>query len=562
MRYPIPILILAMTGLIGCGAACSRMHSPEPIWLAGISDYQELDAHLLTSRKQILVADNVLSVYRMASVEIVVNESGNVVTARMQPTPPDLKLQADVARKLQSDATSEALSWKFKPFIRNGKPAAIRCYCGIQLLRSEDLPTIHVPFPNIQNWNSLRITLERTSCFGTCPQYTVEIHGDGLVLFTGMRGVILQSKHRNSISRGNLSNLVVAIQKADYFSLKGEYRANVSDNPTYTTSISFDDQKKSITDYDGRSVGMPHVVTELEDMIDQVSGTERWIKGNLETVPSLKSEGWDFKSRQAAETLVFAAGISTLDVIRDLIHAGNALNGTVNGAGAIARAVSRGKYDNVILLAQSGAPNFDQKYKNAALVGVSRNGRIDQIRTVLGFGADPRARDSSGTPALSAAVESGIVEAVAEILKYQLNANVPDSIGATPLHYAATCKNDGVSQTDYAQIVRVLIKAGADPNIPDESGNTALHKLQNRPQSENVARELLQSGANLNARNKDGRTPIMFTSDERVIRLLVQAGADVSIRDKEGRTVMDRAREMGDKAKIEALRAKRHTPTK
>ena len=40
-------------------------------------------------------------------------------------------------------------------------------------------------FPKIANWNSLVITHEHLGCFGSCPTYRLEIHGDGTVLYNG-----------------------------------------------------------------------------------------------------------------------------------------------------------------------------------------------------------------------------------------------------------------------------------------------------------------------------------------------------------------------------------------
>ena len=50
-------------------------------------------------------------------------------------------------------------------------------------------PAQKVPFPAIKNWNSLRIQLQRTACYGWCPAYSVEISGDGTVLYFGERFV-------------------------------------------------------------------------------------------------------------------------------------------------------------------------------------------------------------------------------------------------------------------------------------------------------------------------------------------------------------------------------------
>lgn len=135
----------------------------------------------------------------------------------------------------------------------------------------------HVPFPEIHDWNSLRITLSRGACYGTCPIYEIAIHGDGTVLYEGKAYVETQGKKNAKISHAALVQLVDAFRKADYFSLADKYVSGVTDHPRYVTSISFDGVSKSVLDYVGREVGMPVGVSEVEAAIDRLSGASQWI---------------------------------------------------------------------------------------------------------------------------------------------------------------------------------------------------------------------------------------------------------------------------------------------
>ena len=138
-------------------------------------------------------------------------------------------------------------------------------------------PNVHVPFPEIHDWNSLRITLSRSACYGRCPTYEIEIHGDGTVLYDGKANVATQGRHTGKISHASLVELVDVFRKADYFSLAERYMSGVTDNPTYVSSISFDGVSKSVLDYVGRSVGMPSTVSGVEAAIDRLSGAYKWI---------------------------------------------------------------------------------------------------------------------------------------------------------------------------------------------------------------------------------------------------------------------------------------------
>jgi hypothetical protein len=136
---------------------------------------------------------------------------------------------------------------------------------------------VNAAFPEIHDWNTLRITLSRSLCYGRCPVYEVEIHGDGTFLYDGKLNVDAKGKRTAKISHASLVELVDFFRKTNYFSLDDRYVSAITDNPTYETSISFDGISKSVVDYVGPSVGMPSTVTELEAAIDRLSGAYKWV---------------------------------------------------------------------------------------------------------------------------------------------------------------------------------------------------------------------------------------------------------------------------------------------
>src|SRR5215510_2865259 len=62
------------------------------------------------------------------------------------------------------------------------------------------------------------ITIERTSCFGSCPVYSAQIHADGSVVYLGKRDVKEIGERRFKISQENLQELIKEFQRIDYFS--------------------------------------------------------------------------------------------------------------------------------------------------------------------------------------------------------------------------------------------------------------------------------------------------------------------------------------------------------
>ncbi len=69
-----------------------------------------------------------------------------------------------------------------------------------------DVIAPQIPFPTIRDPSSVKITLLRSGCFGTCPSYQVEVHGDGTVLYEGYGYVAVEGQHRDSIPRLPMCN--------------------------------------------------------------------------------------------------------------------------------------------------------------------------------------------------------------------------------------------------------------------------------------------------------------------------------------------------------------------
>jgi hypothetical protein len=195
--------------------------------------------------------------FEAIELELIVGTSGEVLSAKVMSGPPAFQQQAVAAAK----------SWKYRPFEKNGKAVTAQITDYLPILPPERRPRRHVPFPKVRDWNSLRISLVRTGCYGSCPSYKVVIKGDGTVTYEGNSFVAISGSHRGSISHVKLLELLEAFRAADFLSLSTAYRLGATDLPTYRISIAFDSVNKSVEDYAGEQVGMPLAVSELEDLI-------------------------------------------------------------------------------------------------------------------------------------------------------------------------------------------------------------------------------------------------------------------------------------------------------
>jgi hypothetical protein len=126
---------------------------------------------------------------------------------------------------------------------------------------------------------SVQFSLQRYGCYGKCPTYQLTITGDGAVSWNGEMNVAAKGKRTSHVSAETVQKLLQTFQKADFFSFQDNYMSAISDYPTCKMSLTIGKTSKTIVDYDGTRVGMPQVITDLENALDAAAGAKKWIKG-------------------------------------------------------------------------------------------------------------------------------------------------------------------------------------------------------------------------------------------------------------------------------------------
>lgn len=375
-------------------------------------------------------------------------------------------------------------------------------------------PQTKTEFPQIHDWNSLNISLQRTMCFGSCPAYSVEIHGDGSVVYDGQTFVAVSGVHKTKISEDAVRQLFAAFQKADFFWLLDRYAASITDFPSYAVTISFDGSSKKVVDYAGRAVGMPADVVDIEQQIDLIAGTRKWVSGDADTLPALVAEGWDFHSDDNANLALVesAAQSGNQDFLFGLLSKGVSAK-SLFGCNALMEAAR--KDDSVLAqaLIRAGAP--------AHWEGTASTGR------------------QASCDALHAAAEWGDPAMVAAVLNQHPNVNWQDSEGITALMAAARNELSDKPGQDYGATADLLVKAGADVNARDARGRSALMMANF---SGAAVRALLHAGAkDVDTPDDQGQTPLMNSDNPDVTLALLQAGANPYFKDQNGETALQKA---------------------
>lgn len=106
-----------------------------------------------------------------------------------------------------------------------------------------------------------------------------------------------------------------------------------------------------------------------------------------------------------------------------------------------------------------------------------------------------------------------------------------------PFTQEAFLKEVRAGNREHAEL---FIKAGMDINARDKDGSTALMVTSEKGESE-MAQLLIQNGADVNANNIDGYTALMYAAykgNVQIAELLIKNKADVSAKDKDGWTAL------------------------
>ena len=248
--------------------------------------------------------------------------------------------------------------------------------------------------------------MERTTCLGTCPAYTLQITSAGDVDYEGKQFVRVTGHVHASVPADQVAELVAEFDRIGYFSLDDAYkvivhpdgsRTSVTDLATTNTSIRLGSRRKAVEDY----VGAPAALRNLERRIDAVAGTIRWISVTPEVVLELQQRGWRADGDEGATYLSSAVSRGDITTVNALLQAGADPNDRVISAMFVAT-------DPAILealIAVGGNVNA-RALGEPLLTWAVRAGRADKVVVLLHAGALIDATNEQGKTALAVAIES------------------------------------------------------------------------------------------------------------------------------------------------------------
>jgi ankyrin repeat protein len=224
-------------------------------------------------------------------------------------------------------------------------------------------------------------------------------------------------------------------------------------------------------------------------------------------------------------------------------------------------------------LLKGGAPvNAADRQGETALFLATRAGAGESIRRLCAAGADPLLKNRAGETVLQVAEQDPALSEVhaqllplfppeqriqsrrnkalreaTERLFYLADRSSPGEIRELLLKGADPNSTDKLdrqtalmraAQGGKADVVAVLLAAGADATRRDDYGGTALMKAAHTGDPDSLT-ALLAAHSEVNAQKKTGETALYwaaFTNHPECVRLLLDAGADPNLKTKDGET--------------------------
>ncbi|KAM4703702.1 fibronectin type 3 and ankyrin repeat domains protein 1 [Rhinophrynus dorsalis] len=196
------------------------------------------------------------------------------------------------------------------------------------------------------------------------------------------------------------------------------------------------------------------------------------------------------------------------------------------------RAVNMNDENGVINILQTGHVNVDipNKLGLTPLMVAAQKGFHRLVVLLIEHGADLNQVNGSGKNSLMLACFAGHLSIVQYLREQGAQWECRDKGGSTAMHWAA----DG----GHLEVIRWMIKDGCKVDIKDRCLEwTPLMRVSAITGSADVARCLISAGADVNAKDTNGKTPLMvavLNNHDRLVRLLMEKGANCTIKNEYG----------------------------
>jgi ankyrin repeat protein len=245
--------------------------------------------------------------------------------------------------------------------------------------------------------------------------------------------------------------------------------------------------------------------------------------------PAVKIDSGMKPASSAAEETTKGKGTDNL-LVKEIEIAGNIQGGSIHDAAI------KGDSEKLRELLEKDPRCINQRhlmnYGRGPLHYAVIYGRREAVEFLLSKGAEIDMMDADhGRTPLHYASITGHADIVEILFRKGVNLNEGDKYGWTPLHHSAINGN--------SDIIDLLLSKGAKVDAVDETGKTSLHYAVTYGHH-GSAQKLIEAGGDVNRTDDEGRTPLHYAvrwkSSDETILMLINKGAKLNIKDKQGMT--------------------------
>lgn len=177
-----------------------------------------------------------------------------------------------------------------------------------------------------------------------------------------------------------------------------------------------------------------------------------------------------------------------------------------------------------------------ENYYNSSIVTACKIGLVDIVRVLIEEGADINKAEHEGETPLGIAACYKKFEVCKLLIENGANPLYKNKNGITSIHWAA--------QGGDVQIIRFLLPFFENISETDNYGFTPLHNAVFLRVNTEPALEFLKKGADINAVNHNGDTPLhlaAYAGAPEIVRVLIEFGANINLMNFSNNTPLDSA---------------------
>jgi len=272
-------------------------------------------------------------------------------------------------------------------------------------------------------------------------------------------------------------------------------------------------------------------------------------------MPAVAQVGFLLSGLAFGATLGFAADFVVVLVVTKLVKA--------KRRKALISAILKGNIIKVESILSKGVDVNSKEYGDFTpfqyAVGMVHNKDVDIIKCLVSAGADVNARDGCGYTPLWHAVDNNDIHVGhnnIEVVKFLVSAGADvngkqygQNNGLIPLWHVVYQIRNFIGLNNI-EVFKFLVSAGADVNAKTKDGEFPLDLCHFKSEmvatptdpwgdvfllhfavfarNIDIVKCLVSAGADVNAKNVEGRTPLHFARNIDIVKCLVSAGADVN----------------------------------